>query len=55
MKGLMEELRSSDCHFVRCIKPNSKKEPLTFYPQLTLQQIRYLGILETVRVNLTDL
>jgi myosin heavy subunit len=30
MKELMEELDTSDVHFVRCIKPNEKKEKYNY-------------------------
>lgn len=28
MQRLMDELLSSDCHFIRCIKSNEEKKPL---------------------------
>lgn len=31
MKQLMDELNSSDCHFIRCIKPNELKKPGIFF------------------------
>ena len=38
-------------HYVRCIKPNSQKSPGNFDPVLCLHQVRYLGLLENVRVR----
>ena len=51
MKDLMTELQSCDCHFIRCIKPNDRKEKKLFLPYLTLQQIMYMGILDTIKVR----
>ena len=51
MKELMTELQSCDCHFVRCIKPNDKKEKKLFMPYMTLQQIIYMGVLDTIKVR----
>ncbi|KFV65615.1 Myosin-IIIb, partial [Dryobates pubescens] len=48
---LMERMYSANPHFVRCIKPNSKKEPGVLDRQLVLQQLRYNGLLETVRIR----
>ena len=38
-------------HYVRCIKPNTKKSPGSFDQELCLHQVRYLGLLENVRVR----
>ncbi|NWH67957.1 MYO1A protein, partial [Geococcyx californianus] len=35
----------------RCIKPNETKTAMLFTPELVLAQIRYLGLLENVRVR----
>lgn len=51
MKDLMEELKSCECHFIRCIKPNEKKTEGLFNPALSLQQIKYMGILDTIKVR----
>ena len=51
MRELYNELKSCDCHFIRCIKPNDKKEKKLFVPRMTLQQIQYMGILETIKVR----
>ncbi|XP_063996285.1 myosin-IIIb-like isoform X2 [Pogoniulus pusillus] len=48
---LMERMYSANPHFVRCIKPNSKKEPGVVDSQLVLQQLRYNGLLETIRIR----
>ena len=51
MKDLMTELTSCDCHFIRCIKPNEQKTFGLFVPALALLQIRYLGVLESIKVR----
>ena len=51
MKELMDELNSCECHFIRCLKPNEKKQFDCFLPQLVLQQIKYMGVLDTIKVR----
>jgi len=51
MQSLMQELTSCDAHFIRCIKPNELKKAELFDQTFSMQQIRYLGILESVRVR----
>lgn len=51
MQNLMQELNSSECHFVRCIKPNEVKKKQFFVPLLALSQIRYLGVLESIKIR----
>ena len=51
MKDLMNELNSCEVHFIRCIKPNEEKKKNYFVPFLALNQIRYLGVLESIKVR----
>lgn len=51
MKDLMHELNSCDVHFIRCIKPNEKKQKNLFVSGLALNQIRYLGVLDSIKVR----
>ncbi|XP_053788317.1 unconventional myosin-VIIa-like isoform X3 [Vidua chalybeata] len=48
---LMERMYSANPHFVRCIKPNSQKEPGVLDNQVVLLQLRYNGLLETIRIR----
>jgi myosin-5 len=51
MASLMTELLESECYFVRCIKPNEEKRKEFWVPALALNQIRYLGILDSINVR----
>jgi myosin heavy subunit len=47
----MSVLDQSHPHFVRCIKPNNHKAPNQLDTTLTLQQLRYSGVLEAVHIR----
>lgn len=51
MLTLMDELNACECHFIRCIKPNETKQKDNFVPALSLMQIRYMGVLEALKVR----
>ena len=51
IKELMTELQSCDCHFVRCLKPNDRKQKGLFMQSMTLEQIKYMGVLDTIKVR----
>jgi myosin-1 len=38
-------------HYIRCIKPNEKKAANDFNNSLVLHQVKYLGLLENVRIR----
>jgi myosin heavy subunit len=48
---LMSALSTCSPHYVRCIKPNFDKLPLTFDSELVSAQLRYAGMLETIRIR----
>ncbi|XP_075422006.1 unconventional myosin-XV isoform X2 [Ascaphus truei] len=48
---LVEKMERCNPFFVRCIKPNSKKEPSLFEPDIVTCQLKYSGILETIRIR----
>ncbi|NXW09063.1 MYO3B protein, partial [Fregetta grallaria] len=48
---LMERMYSANPHFVRCIKPNSQKEPGVVDSQVVLLQLQYNGLLEMIRIQ----
>ena len=47
----MSTLSKCQPFFVRCIKPNEFKEPLTFDRELCTRQLRYAGMMETIRIR----
>uniref|UniRef100_A0AAY5EBK6 Myosin IXA n=1 Tax=Electrophorus electricus TaxID=8005 RepID=A0AAY5EBK6_ELEEL len=51
LNKLMETLGQSEPFFVKCIRSNAEKLPLRFNDPLVLRQLRYTGMLETVRIR----
>uniref|UniRef100_A0A8C7YAS6 Myosin IXAb n=1 Tax=Oryzias sinensis TaxID=183150 RepID=A0A8C7YAS6_9TELE len=51
LNKLMETLDQSEPYFVKCIRSNAEKLPLRFSDSLVLRQLRYTGMLETVRIR----
>uniref|UniRef100_A0A8C0XB77 Unconventional myosin-Ib n=1 Tax=Castor canadensis TaxID=51338 RepID=A0A8C0XB77_CASCN len=48
---LMKNLQTKNPNYIRCIKPNDKKAAHIFSESLVCHQIRYLGLMENVRVR----
>ncbi|CAI5765468.1 unconventional myosin-Ia isoform X1 [Podarcis lilfordi] len=48
---LMKNLYSKNPNYIRCIKPNDTKKAAVFTDDLVRTQVRYLGLLENVRVR----
>ncbi|NXB66953.1 MYO15 protein, partial [Struthidea cinerea] len=48
---LVEKMERCNPFFVRCLKPNNKKEPGLFEADVVRTQLRYSGILETIRIR----
>nr|XP_032514779.1 unconventional myosin-IXAa-like [Danaus plexippus plexippus] len=48
---LMETLNQANPFFIRCIKSNSDKVPNVFDEETVQRQLRYTGMLETVRIR----
>uniref|UniRef100_A0A7M4ETI2 Unconventional myosin-Ia n=1 Tax=Crocodylus porosus TaxID=8502 RepID=A0A7M4ETI2_CROPO len=48
---LMKNLYSKNPNYIRCIKPNENQAPGQFTDELVRSQVRYLGLLENVRVR----
>lgn len=46
---LMSALHTMEPHYIRCIKPNSKNQPMDFENTNVLHQLRCGGVLEAVR------
>ncbi|KAK0423351.1 hypothetical protein QR680_008098 [Steinernema hermaphroditum] len=51
LNRLMKTLHESTPFFIRCIKSNNEKSPNKFDSDLVLRQLRYTGMLETVRIR----
>uniref|UniRef100_A0A668AGJ1 Unconventional myosin-Ib n=1 Tax=Myripristis murdjan TaxID=586833 RepID=A0A668AGJ1_9TELE len=48
---LMRNLQTKNPNYIRCIKPNDKKAAHIFTESLVRHQVRYLGLMENVRVR----
>ncbi|KAG8445369.1 hypothetical protein GDO86_010234 [Hymenochirus boettgeri] len=51
LEQLMKILGSCQPYFVRCIKPNEFKKPQLFNRELCVRQLRYSGMMETIRIR----
>ncbi|XP_068958185.1 unconventional myosin-IXb isoform X4 [Petaurus breviceps papuanus] len=51
LNKLLETLSKAEPFFIRCIRSNAEKKELCFDEELVLQQLRYTGMLETVRIR----
>lgn len=51
LDDLMTALNQTEPHYVRCVKPNPNKSALEFHPMLVLEQLRYSGVFEAVKIR----
>jgi myosin-1 len=51
LSGLIQKLLKCNPHYVRCVKPNDEKRAGMLDEQRTRHQIRYLGLVENIRVR----
>eukprot|EP00808_Paulinella_micropora_P026915 g54243.t1 len=51
LKDLMDTLHRCNPHYIRCIKPNKEKEPKIFDGEMILQQMKYSGLFEAIRIR----
>lgn len=48
---LMSDISSTEVHYVRCIKPNSKKSPHVYEIDSVVSQLRCAGVVEAIRIT----
>eukprot|EP01032_Pedospumella_encystans_P018057 gene18057-20568_t len=48
---LMKTLRQTRPHYIKCVKPNTAKAVQRFQADLVMEQLRYSGVLEVVRIR----
>lgn len=51
LQQLLQSMAKCNPWFVRCIKPNNDKQPLRMDMPCVLQQLRYLGMLDTIKIR----
>ncbi|TMW62157.1 hypothetical protein Poli38472_009650 [Pythium oligandrum] len=51
LNGLMEDIRRTNVHYIRCIKPNNRKSPHVFNKQRVTEQLQCAGVVEAVRIS----
>ena len=51
LNSLMKTLSETSPHYVRCVKPNSQKQPAVFDDRLVTDQLRFSGMLDTIRIR----
>ena len=51
LNSLMLKMGFCEPHFVRCIKPNPSKQPKAWDNELVMRQLRYTGMLQTVKMR----
>merc|ERR1712170_144173 len=50
LNDLMTTLHNTEPHFIRCIVPNTHKQPLMVEPELIMHQLTCNGVLEGIRI-----
>ncbi|CAE8597221.1 unnamed protein product [Polarella glacialis] len=51
LQDLMERIRATEPHFVRCIKPNATSSAEVFDRRSVVQQLQYQGVLQAIEVS----
>lgn len=53
LTDLMKTLNMTEPHYIRCVKPNPDKAAQDFRGTMCLEQLRYAGVFEAVRIRQT--
>ncbi|KAJ3259234.1 Myosin type-2 heavy chain 1 [Chytriomyces hyalinus] len=48
---LMDTIRATESHYIRCIKPNMAKTSFAFEGAMVLSQLKACGVLETIKIS----
>jgi len=51
LRDLMDRMGKCQPHFIRCLKTNGQKKPHLWEEDLVTRQLRYAGVLETIKIR----
>ncbi|KAL1494091.1 hypothetical protein ABEB36_009744 [Hypothenemus hampei] len=51
LQQLLENMSKCNPWFVRCVKPNNEKTPMRFDMPVVMEQLRYSGTLDTIKIR----
>jgi myosin-5 len=51
LENLTQQLATTEPHYIKCIKPNGCKAPGGWNSKMVIEQLRYSGVLEVVRIR----
>lgn len=51
LQNLMSTLQKTQPHYIRCIKPNSKKLPNVWHGSMVLKQLSYSGVSSVIKIR----